>query len=99
MISTLLIINNHDRIPSISQVLHTTTWNYFTSRLPDRFSCSPKEVKEAIMTDINDLVQEFLRTSSDVGASSFAMCRLHEILEGCLKVGLYYYYFHFCDCR
>ena len=43
------------------------------------------------MTDINDLVQEFWRTSSDraVGASFFEMRRLYEILEGCLKVSLY----------
>ena len=43
------------------------------------------------MKDINDLVQEFWRTSSDgaVGASFVEIRRLHEILEGCLKVGLY----------
>ena len=37
------------------------------------------------MTDINDLVQEFWRTSSDkdVGASFFAMRRLYEILHRC----------------
>ena len=38
------------------------------------------------MTDINELVQEFWRTSSDgdVGASFFAMRRLFEILHRCL---------------
>ena len=43
----------------------------------------PIVVKEAIMTDFNDLVQEFWRTSSDkdVGASFFAMRRLYEILH------------------
>ena len=43
------------------------------------------------MTDINDLVKEFWSTSSDgdVGASLFEMRRLHEILEGYLKVSLY----------
>ena len=43
------------------------------------------------MTDINDLVQEFLRTSSDgaVGASFFEMRLLFEILEGYLKVSLF----------
>ena len=43
------------------------------------------------MTDINDLLQEFLRTSSDGadGASLIEMRLLHEILEGYLKVGLY----------
>ena len=37
------------------------------------------------MTDINDLVEEFWRTSSDidVGASFFAMRRLFEILQRC----------------
>ena len=75
-----------------TRVLHTATWKFFTSHhLPSRFRRSPKVVKEAIMTDINDLVQEFWRTSSDraVGASFFEMRRLYEILEGYLKVSLY----------
>ena len=40
------------------------------------------------MTDINDLVQEFWRTSSDrdVGASFFAMRRLFEILQECFNI-------------
>ena len=38
------------------------------------------------MTDINDLVQDFWRTSSDVEPSFFAMHRLLEILQGCLEV-------------
>jgi hypothetical protein len=84
MIFNLLIIHNHDRMSSITRVLHTTTWDYFTSSLPDLFSHSPKVVKEVIITDINDLLQEFRRTSSDVGASFFAMRRLLEILERCL---------------
>ena len=37
------------------------------------------------MRDINDLVQEFCRTSS-VGASFFAMHRLLEILQGCFDI-------------
>ena len=46
------------------------------------------------MTDINDLVQEFLRTSSDVGASFFAMRRLLEILQrGIDYVGEFDYFF------
>ena len=87
MILSLLIIHNHNRTPSFSHVLHTTTWDYFTS-LPDRFNRSPKVVKEAIMTDINDLVQEFRRPSSngDAGASFFAMRRLFEILEVCFDI-------------
>ena len=51
---------------SIARILHTATWEYFTSRLPYRFSRSPKVVKEAIMTDINTLVQDFW-SSSDGG--------------------------------
>jgi hypothetical protein len=85
MIFRLLIIHNHDRMSSITRVLHTTTWEYFTNRLPNRFRHSPRIVKEAIMKDINNLVQEFWRTSSDgdVGASFFEMRRLLEILQVC----------------
>ena len=72
-------------MPSNTRV-HTTTWNYFSSHLPEGFSCSPKVVKEAIITDIGDLVEEFRRTSSDVGASLFAMRRLLDILHDILKV-------------
>ena len=61
MIFRLLVIHNLDRISSTNRrVLHTTTWNYFTSRL---FSRSPEVVKEAIMTDINEFVQEFWKNS------------------------------------
>ena len=86
MIFIFLIIYNQDRMSSITRVLHTTTWDEFTSHLPDRFIRSPKVVKEAIMTDINDLVQEFWRTSTDGTdeESIFAMRRLFEILQKCL---------------
>ena len=72
---------------SITRILHTT-WDYFTSQLPDRFSRSPKVVKEAIMTDINHLIQEFWGTSSGgvEGASLFAMRRLFEILQKCSDI-------------
>ena len=66
---------------SITRVLRTTTWDYFTSYLPARLRRS-SEVAEAIMTDINDLVQEFSRTSSN-GPSFFAMRRLLVILQKC----------------
>ena len=95
MTFSLLIIHNHDRMPvsSNTRVLHTATWDYLTSVLPTRFLFSPKVVVEAIMTDINDLVQEFWRTSCDeVGASFFAMHRFFRILESCyeyLTVGFY----------
>ena len=43
------------------------------------------------MTDINDLLQEFWRNSSDgaVGVPYFEMRHLHKILEGYLEVSLY----------
>ena len=87
MIFSLLIIHNHDRMSSITQI-HTTTWYYFTSHLSENFGRSPKVVKEAIMTDIDNLVEEFRRTSSDVGASFFAMRRLLDILQDILDVCL-----------
>ena len=63
--------------------VHATTWDYFTKSLADRFIRSPKVVKEEIMTDINDLVQEFWTSSNGaVGASLIAMRRLFEILLG-----------------
>ena len=73
---------------SITRIPHTTTWIYFTKHLADRFIHSPKVVKEVIMKDINDLVQEFWRTSSDgaVGPSFFAMRRLLEILQKCYEI-------------
>ena len=87
MTFSLLIIHNHDRMPvsSNTRVLHTAVWDYLTSRLPDRFIYSPKVVIEAIITDIDDLVQEFGRTSCDgaVGASIFATRRLLGILQNC----------------
>ena len=86
MIFSIFIIHNHYRMSSSTRVLHTATWDYFTSHLPDFFRDSPIVVKETIMTDINDLVQEFWSfwsTSSDeaVGASLFAMRRLLDILQ------------------
>ena len=92
MIFSLLIIHNHDRMPvsSNTRVLYSVdnaTWIYFTTLLPDRFICSSKVVREAIMSDVNDFVQEFRRTSSDasgaVGASFFAMRRLLQVLQQC----------------
>ena len=85
MIFSIFCIHNHDRMSSITRVLHTATWDYFDLRLSDRFIDSPKVVKEAIMTDINDLVQDFWRSSSDgaVGGSFFEMRRFLEILQAC----------------
>jgi hypothetical protein len=85
-------------MPSITRVLHTTTWDYITERLADRFILSPEVVKEEIMSDINDLVQdsEFWTTSND-GASFFAMRRLLEILQECFD-SLEVCFPFFCDC-
>ena len=70
---------------SSTRVLHSTTWDYLTSRLPWCFIGSPEVVKEMIMTAIDDFVQEFWRTSSDgfFGATFLPMRRLLEILQGC----------------
>ena len=87
MIFSLLIIHNHHSMSSsITRVLRTTTWDYISSNLPECFNNSPKVVKEAIITDIDDLVEEFRTTSSDVGASFFAMRRLLDILQDILDV-------------
>ena len=91
MIFRLLItsIHNNGRISSITQFLHATTWSYFNTspNLPDRFIRSPKVVKEAIMADISDLVQEFSTTSSDgvTGAPFFAMRHLFKFLQQCFE--------------
>ena len=78
------------------------TWDYFALRLPDLFRRSPKVLNEAITTDLNDLVQEFWRTSSDgsIGAFLFEMHRLHEILHKCIGVleVCFDIVFFFCYC-
>ena len=88
MIFSLLIIHNRDRMSSITRVLHTATWVYFTDCLASRFIRSPNAVKEVIMADINGLVQEFWMSSSDgaVGESFVAMCRLLKILQVCFDI-------------
>ena len=92
MIFNQIITHNHDRMTSTSRDLHTTTSDpFFTFVLPGHFCFSPKEVMEAILEDINDLVKEFWRTSRDgtVGASLVAMRRLFEILQNCFEVCFY----------
>ena len=90
MISSLLIILNRDRMSSIARVLHTITWSYFSvdSELACYFLQSPNVVKEEIMADINDLVQEFRMSSRNgtVVESFVAMCRLYEILKVCFDI-------------
>ena len=71
---------------SITRV-HATTWDYFTESLFDRFKESPKVVMEEIMTDINDLVQEFQTSSNGaIAASSFAMRLLYDFLLQCFRL-------------
>ena len=71
---------------SITRV-HATTWNYFANSLSDRFIRSPKVVQQEIMTDINDLVQEFQTSSNGAIAESlFAMRRLYEIVLECFHL-------------
>lgn len=81
-------VHNHDRIYPITRDLHLATWVHFTTFLPDRFHRSPTVVKEAIMADINDLVQDFWMTSSDGadGEAYIAMHRLLEILQECFDI-------------
>ena len=71
----------------ITRVPHATTRAYFTQRLGDLFIFSSEVVKEEIMTDINDLVQEFLTTSSDgaIEGSILAMIHSLEILKRCFN--------------
>ena len=88
MIFGIFIIHNRYRMSSSNRVPHTATWDYFTSHLSDLFMNSPKEVKETIMTDVNDLVQKFwsfwsISSNDAVGASFFAMRRLLDILQEC----------------
>ena len=102
MIFSLLIIHTCDSMSSITRVLHAATWDYFISRLPNHFSHSPEVVKEVIITDINDLVQEFWRiaTNGTDGESIFAMRRLFKILEKSLDgFKVRFIYFCFCDCH
>ena len=90
MVFSLLIIHNRDRMSSITRVLHTTTWGYFTEHLAVRFIRSPNVVKEEIMADVNGLVQEFRMSPRDwavqVGESFVAMCRLDEIFRVCFDI-------------
>ena len=81
------ITHSHDdRMSSITRV-HASTWNYFTDSLAHRFIESPNLVKDEIMTDINDLVQEFQTSSNGaIAASLFAMRRLYEILLKCFRL-------------
>ena len=76
--------SHHDRSSSITRV-HTTTWDYFSRSLADRFIRSTEVVKEAIMTDINE-VQEFRSSSNGaVGTSFITMRRLFKILQQCFN--------------
>ena len=83
-IFNFLNIHSHDRMSSTTCV-HTRTWDYFNKSIlvPHRFVHSPKLVMEEIVTNVNDLVQEFWTSSNGAvasGASLIAMRRLYEVL-------------------
>ena len=85
----LLIIHDHDRRSSIIPVLRAATWSFFASHLPSHFSYSPKLVKEAIMADINGLMQDSWKTSdcNEAGRKSYlAMWHLLDVLQECLYI-------------
>ncbi|KAF8815804.1 hypothetical protein BYT27DRAFT_7155408 [Phlegmacium glaucopus] len=62
---------------------HSATWDYVKFHLPPRFIKSPKLVKDAIMTDIDELMQEFCKISSSGAVDVFltAMLCLMWILK------------------
>ena len=72
-IFSFLSIHSHDRTSSITRVLHTAAWGYFTRSLSGHFIRSQKVVMEEIMTEFNDSLQEFWTSSNGaVGTSFFA---------------------------
>ena len=75
----LLIIHSHDRTPSTTRV-HASTWNLLTHMLDIRFNDSPIVVKEEIMTDINDLVQEIWTSRIGAVETSFIAMRSSRLL-------------------
>ena len=79
-IFSLLIIHSHGRTSSITRV-HTTTWDYFTECLASRFIRSPNVVKEEIMTDISDLVQEFWTSHIGAVETSFSAMRSSRLFN------------------
>jgi hypothetical protein len=82
-----LYTQDRNRI-STTRFPHRATWDYFKSYLPAYFMCCPNVVQDTITTDINDLIQQFWRMSTDevVDIFSLAMCRLREILQVCLDI-------------
>ena len=84
-----LQIQNYDRIPSTQLLLHGKTWAHIKTYLPDDFIHCPEVVRDAIMMDIDNLLQEFWKTSN-VGAvdvQCFTSIRLLlDILSVCLNI-------------
>ena len=82
--------NYNFRIPvtTLGRLPHSKTWDYFKSHLAVYFIHSPKIVKDVIMTDINNLVQEFWKISSDGAVDVFfpPMGCLMRILKVCLDI-------------
>ncbi|KAF8816495.1 hypothetical protein BYT27DRAFT_7182051 [Phlegmacium glaucopus] len=71
------------RIHSTTQLPHSATWGYVKFHLPRRFITSPRRVKDAIITDITELIQEFWKISDNELVDVFftAMLCLGWILE------------------
>ncbi|KAF8801464.1 hypothetical protein BYT27DRAFT_7147456 [Phlegmacium glaucopus] len=75
------------KIHSTTRLPHSATWDYVTSHLPRRFIASPKQVRDAIMTNINELTQEFWKISNSGAVDVFfpAMFCLMRILKKDVK--------------
>ncbi|KAF8816521.1 hypothetical protein BYT27DRAFT_7182095 [Phlegmacium glaucopus] len=71
------------RTHSTTRLPHSATWRYIDIHIPRRFIGSPKLVRDTIMTDINQLTQEFRKISSSgaVDISFPARLCLMQILK------------------
>ncbi|KAF8816499.1 hypothetical protein BYT27DRAFT_7182055 [Phlegmacium glaucopus] len=71
------------RIHPTPRLPHSKTWDYIKFHLPWRFGASPKLIRDAIMTDINGLTQEFWKISNSGVVDVFlpAMLCLAQILN------------------
>ncbi|KAF8816522.1 hypothetical protein BYT27DRAFT_7154559 [Phlegmacium glaucopus] len=70
------------RTHSTTRLPHSATWYYVQSHLPWHFIESPKRVRDAIMMDINELIQEFWKISNNGAIGVFFTAML------CLMWGL-----------
>ena len=89
-----LQIQKYDRIPSTKLRLHGKTWDHIKTYLPDDFIHCPEVVRDAIMMDIDNLLQEFWKTA-DIGAVDVRRFTLIRLLLDILRVCLNITYFYF----